>query len=110
MKRNAFVFILTALMVCSFGFANAADILDVSAMTGTWVDGPTYVAPGAVTWTIYLETDNKITGHTNGFRIFLSSDGTLGGEIAGTFGPMSAVALTDMGALGDDGGFFFTVR
>ena len=107
MKRNAFVFILTALMVCSFGLANAQDALDITGdPTGIWGSG-TVNTDADITWTLHMTVATDIVkGHTNGFRVFLSSDGTVGGEIAGTFTPMTYAVLVDMVALGDDGGFF----
>ena len=80
MKRNV-LFILTVLMVFSFGLVNAQDIV-VNPSSGVWESG-TKVVPGPLTWTIdvFSASIGGIQGSTNGFRVFLSSDGTVGGML-----------------------------
>ncbi|MFH2048075.1 MAG: hypothetical protein ABIJ12_01415, partial [bacterium] len=101
MKRNV-LFILTVLMVFSFGLVNAQDIT-VSTNSAVWESG-TKVAPGnPVTWTISLATApyGGIVGSTNGFRVFLSSTNDATGLLpAGTFTAMTYATIGDFGNYG----------
>jgi hypothetical protein len=74
MKRIALF--IAALMILSFGLANAQDAITVS-FTNTWMDGPTMKlnpGPTTITFTLNVTTD-VIAGSTNGFKIYYQ-DGT----------------------------------
>ena len=110
MKRNAFVFILTALMVFSFGLANAQDVLDITGPpTGSW-DSGTKVSTGKdISWTIHMTVNtDKISGPTNAWEIYISD--TYGSSEAldpgPGFTPVTRTEITTLTALGLDGGEF----
>ena len=91
MKRNVLL-ILTVLMVFSFGLVNAQDM--TVAFDGEWEAGK--VKPETpVMWTIsvFSSTIGGIQGSSNGFRVFLSSDGTVAGMLDP--GPGFAVPVGD---------------
>jgi hypothetical protein len=95
MKRNV-LFILTVLMVFSFGLANAQDIT-TSANSAVWASG-TKVSPNTpVTWTVSIFTSGYggLMGHTNGFRVFLSSTNDASGLLPG--GTFTAITYTTLG-------------
>ncbi len=112
MKRLALLF-TAALMVLSFGLANAQDAVSVgNPVTGWWDNGgvSSVNTGAAITWNIHMmvSTDN-VTGATNGFRVYLSD--TDGGAVdaAGTFTAITWDTLIYMkGYL--DGGFYFNPK
>jgi hypothetical protein len=108
MKRLALLF-TAALMVLSFGLANAQDEATVALTAGSWDDGgTTYVNPGNdVTWTVHFVINTDVVkGGTNGFEVYLS-DADLGAiDPAGSFTALTYDALNDMSQWWD-GGFFF---
>ncbi len=99
MKRNALIFV--ALMVFSFGLANAQDVLDLNAdPTGFWDDGgtPSVTTDAQIAFQFRLITQNKITGHSNGFTIFLSDNP--GGYPIDPAGVYSAIDTTGYAGAG----------
>jgi len=108
MKRLALLF-TAALMVLSFGLANAQDACTVSDPAGSWDDGGVIkVKPNAdITWTVHMTiATDVVKGGTNGFEVYLS-DSDLGPiDAAGTFTALTYTLLVDMTPWWD-GGFFF---
>jgi hypothetical protein len=109
MKRLALLF-TAALMVLSFGLANAQDAVSVGDPTGSWNDGGVIkVNPEqAITWTVHMTiATDVVKGGTNGFEIYLSD--TDGGAVdpAGTFTAITWDTLNVGWGAWWDGGFFF---
>ncbi|MEA2030380.1 MAG: hypothetical protein U9N55_02130, partial [candidate division Zixibacteria bacterium] len=77
MKRNAFVFILGALLVFSFGLVNAQNSLDITGPpTGSW-DGGTKVTTGTdITWTMHITFDENLLGHSVSWEIYIADSPT----------------------------------
>ncbi len=72
---------LMILLITCFGLSNAQEVY-ISSIDGAW-DGNTKVKPDVpITWTFNVNTTPLgLLGSTNGFRVFLSSDGTVGGML-----------------------------
>lgn len=75
MKRLALLF-TAALMVLSFGLANAQDVADiVGPPTGSWNSGANVNPNQPITWTIHFTVATaNVIGGTNGFEIYVASD------------------------------------
>jgi len=107
MKRVALLF-TAALMVFSFGLANAQDAVTFDA-AGLWDDGGTAtVNPGnTVTFTMgFVVATSAVNGGSNGFEIYIAdNDGDLEAAAGGVFTTPVGAALEDMSAYWN-GGFF----
>ncbi len=77
MKLFTLVFLITLFL--SFGITNA-DGITISNFDGGWDNGTKVVTGRPVTWTLRMDSRPIVLFcFTNGFRVFISSDGTVGG-------------------------------
>ena len=77
MKPTSFFLILAAMLILSFGLANAQGAIYLSDVTGTYGVQDTIRTKAPVVWTLNMSASGfAITGSNNGFRVYTNTAAT----------------------------------